>query len=175
MKNLFLVFLSVYAICYANKHVKVDKSHLIINKEIKEAAKNNIETKTLCTGWYFVSDTITDFKYFLEKSNENYYINPNPIVVKNNIKSKEIYKSDFKGQYKDYIGLRMQLDRLGTKNWAYATEKAMFKKLAFIIDNKLICTPQVNSQVTWGITTINRSEYSQEEIETFKKELDKKQ
>jgi hypothetical protein len=42
------------------------------------------------------------------------------------------------------------------------------KKLAFILDNRLLQVATVNSQITGGITALNRRDYSRQELENFK-------
>lgn len=155
------------------KSSRSNRTDAEIIKAIDEKAISNIKTKKLCTGWYYVLDTISDFNYQLDKSSETYYLDPTPIVIKDNIKSTEIYETDFKGQAEDYVGLKIQLDEFGAKKWAYATEKSILKKLAFVIDNKLIAASQVNCQIKMGVTAINRTEYDKKDIEKFKKLLGK--
>ena len=62
----------------------------------------------------------------------------------------------------------MRLGKEGTENWSYATQKAIMKKLAFILDNRLLQVATVNSQITGGITALNRRDYSRQELENFK-------
>lgn len=151
-------------------HKKKNDNELSRRRE--SASFHNVETKTLCTGWYYVLDSNNNFRYQLDKSEDTFCINPAPIVIKDNIISTEIYESN--GHEQNYVGLSMQLDEYGTKEWAVATAKYTSKKLAFILDNKLIMAAKVNSQITNGITAINRSEYNRQDIEKFKKQLDKK-
>jgi len=141
-------------------------------KNIEDTYKKNISDSTLATGWYYICDTANGFKRELDKTVESYFIDPRPIVTKQNFIKLEIFDTDFKGQYKDYTGLKMMLDEDGTKEWSNATEKAMYKKLALIIDNKLINAPEVNAQITSGKTLLNRTEYSKQEIEAFKKKIE---
>jgi preprotein translocase subunit SecD len=132
-----------------------------------------LKDSILVTGWYYIIDTDNGFKRQLDKSLEFYFIDPKPIVVKDNFIHTEIYKTDFKGSYPDYTGLTIRLDKIGTDSWAIATEKAISKRLALIINNKLVNAPKVNSQITVGVTALNRSEYNEREIEEFKKQIDK--
>lgn len=62
----------------------------------------------------------------------------------------------------------MRLDETGTKAWSIATKKAVGRKLAFILDNRLLHAPAVNSQIIGGVTALNRSDYSKAELEDFK-------
>lgn len=77
--------------------------------------------------------------------------------------------------------LTMWFNGYGTKQWAAATEKAALrhgayreadlKRLAFVIDNKLIETPRVNGKITSGASMINKGGYTLQDIEAFKKQL----
>ena len=62
----------------------------------------------------------------------------------------------------------MRLDKEGTENWSYATQKAIMKKLAFVLDNELLQVATVKSQITGGVTVLNRGDYSRQELENFK-------
>lgn len=88
------------------------------------------------TGWYYVLDTVNGYKRQLDKSTDTFFIDRHPIVTANNFTTLEIYESDTSGTR--YIGLTMRLDEKGTESWSIATEKAIGKQLAFILDNKLI-------------------------------------
>ena len=66
----------------------------------------------------------------------------------------------------------MRLNETGTKAWSVATEKSVGRKLAFILDNRLLHAPSVNSQITGGVTALNRNEYSKAELENFKTIID---
>jgi len=62
----------------------------------------------------------------------------------------------------------MQLDKEGTKNWSIATENSRGKHLAFVLDNRLLQVAKVNSQITGGMTALNRGDYTQQELEKVK-------
>ncbi|WP_157446873.1 hypothetical protein [Cytophaga aurantiaca] len=132
-----------------------------------------LKDSTLVTGWYYISDTINGYERQLDKSDEVYYIVPMPIVIKDNFYSVEIFKTNFKGLYPDYVGLEIMLDEYGTNVWSIATENAIHKRLALIINNKLVHAPKVNAQIPNGMTTLNRAEYSLKNIKEFKLLIDK--
>jgi preprotein translocase subunit SecD len=69
--------------------------------------------------------------------------------------------------------LSIRLDKSGTDFWAIATEKAINRRLAFIINDKLVHAPIVNAKITSGLTALNRSEYSEKGTEEFKELIDK--
>jgi preprotein translocase subunit SecD len=118
----------------------------------------------LQTGWYYISDSNNTYKRQLDKTEEYYFINPMPILTAKNIRRLQIYADDADG----FI-LMMRFDDVGTEAWTIATEKAIGKKLAFIVDDKLVQAPFVNSQITAGVTALNRVDYSRTELEQFKK------
>ena len=124
------------------------------------------DSTILHTGWYYVVDTPNNYKRQLDKSAETYYLDPKSIVTAKNITTFEIYEGNFKS--KKYFGLTMRLDKEGTENWSFATQKAIMNKLAFIIDNRLVQVATVNSQITGGVTALNRLDFSREELENFK-------
>lgn len=170
MTNIFIFTLTIALLtlgCSTNS-AQTKRPDNQISNILDSASIQNAKTKSLCTGWYYVLDTINDFKYQLDKSDEIFYLNPSPIVIKDNIVSTEIYETKF------LVGLGMQLDDFGTKRWADATGKYITKRLAFILDNKLIIAAKVNAQITMGATAINRTEYNRQDIENFKKLLDKR-
>jgi len=124
------------------------------------------DSTVLYTGWYYVVDTSNGYKRQLDKSEETYYLDPKPIVTAKNITTFEIYESSYNN--KKYFGLTMRLDKAGTENWSIATAKAITRKLAFVLDNRLLQVATVNSQITAGVTALNRGGYSREELENFK-------
>lgn len=124
------------------------------------------DSTVLYTGWYYVVDTPNNFKRQLDKSDEIYYLDPKPIVTAKNVTTFKIYESSY--QNKKEFSLVMRLDKEGTENWSYATQKAIMNKLAFILDNRLLQVVTVNSQITGGVTALNRGNYSRQELENFK-------
>ncbi len=125
----------------------------------------------MITGWYYISEIEQGFKLQLENSKEYFFIDPTPIVTAKNFTTLEIYESNAGG--KKHIGLTIRLDKSGTKKWSLATEKSVGKKLAFILDNKLIYTLHINSQITGGTTALNRGDLTIEQLEEIKRILEK--
>jgi hypothetical protein len=124
------------------------------------------DSTILYTGWYYVVDTPNNYKRQLDKTDETYYLDPKPIITAKNITTFEIYEGNYNN--KKYFGLVMRLDKEGTENWSYATQKAVTKKLAFILDNRLLQAPTVNSQITGGVTELSRDHYSRQDLENLK-------
>ncbi len=63
----------------------------------------------------------------------------------------------------------MRLDKEGSEKWSDETEKAMRanRSLAFVLDNRLLQVSMVSSQITGGVTALNRGYYSRQELENF--------
>lgn len=171
--NLKLIYITSLLTLYScisnnNPQAKID-NRLLDNLEhhIKDNSTiNKHDSSILYTGWYYTVDNDNGFKRQLDKSTSTYFIDPKPIVVVKNFTTIEIYESN-NGTQK-HAGLSIWLDEKGAKNWSIATEKAIGKQLALIIDNRLIQVAKVNSQITSGITALNRAEYSRVELENFK-------
>ncbi len=62
----------------------------------------------------------------------------------------------------------MELDLVGKKQMGIATKRWIGKKIAFILDNRLLYVVPVLGQVDNGITVIDRGIYSKTELEEFK-------
>jgi preprotein translocase subunit SecD len=140
-------------------------------KEEKENVTDKFEIvksdSTLRTGWYYIDDK-AGFKRQLDNDTTWYLINPTPIVTAKNVIKMEIYESSFGN-----LGLSMQLDSEGTDFWSEATDKATTKRLAFILNDKLLYAPVVNSQINNGMTALNAGNYSRQELMKIKKEIEK--
>jgi hypothetical protein len=169
MMTLFLSFMFLLTACSDNNSQAQVGDRLLEDPEHHIKDSPNItkhDSTILYTGWYYIVDTDNGFKRQLDKSTDTFFIDPKPIVVAKNFTTFEIYESNAGGQ--KYIGLTMRLDEQGTENWSVATEKAIGKQLAFILDNKLLYIAKVNSQITAGVTALNRGDYSKAELENFK-------
>ncbi|MBN1619247.1 hypothetical protein JW890_00850 [candidate division WOR-3 bacterium] len=121
------------------------------------------DSTVLYTGWYFVLESENDYMRQLDKTCDTFYIDPNPIVSANNFTSFEIIENDENG-----LNLIMRLDEKGTENWSAATEKAIGKRIAFILDNRLLCVKKIYAQVTNGTTTLNPGTFTQQELDNYK-------
>lgn len=161
MVTLFSSLLLFISGCFENSSkIEVGNSIEAIEHPITQ------DSLILCTGWYYVRDNNNGVLRQLDKSNESYFIDPKPIVTAKNFITLEIYKG--KGGSAKHIGLAMYLDEAGTKNWSIATENAIEKKLAFILDNRLLQVAKVNSRISSGTTALNRRNYSRAELKKFK-------
>ncbi len=125
---------------------------------------------TLKTGWYYVSEQKTNFKRLLDGSSESYFINPDLIVSVDQFNKIELVENEYDG--KKQYSLIIKFDKKGTDNWSIATQKAIGKQLALIIDDKLVYVPKVNAQITSGVSSLSRSEYTKEDIGKFVKQIE---
>lgn len=168
MMLIYISFIVLLTACSNSGQTRTDERLL---KETEHHIKNNslnmeCDSITLSTGWYDVVDSGNGCKRQLDKSNDTFYIAPKPIVTASNFTTLKIYESDASGS--KYVGLSMQLDAVGTEKWRIATERAIGRRLAFILDNKLLYVPKVQAQITAGVTALNRGNYTRQELEHFK-------
>jgi preprotein translocase subunit SecD len=154
----FIFFFSCGQIASTNNNSEQERTTVEIQ------SLNNLKTV-----WYYLTDKENGQERTLKGTEEIYYINPSPIVTAKNFKGMEVYKGNF-GDY----GLTMQLDEIGNKQWSIATEKSIGQKLTLIIDNELYHTPNVNSQIDFGITALNRGDLTEKELKELKKKIEKK-
>jgi hypothetical protein len=92
---------------------------------------------TLYTGWYFINDN-SGYRRKLDKTQDSYYINPTPIVIAKNFKKVNIFHE------KDCYALLIWLDDEGAEALHSAKQKPDTKKLAFLIDNRLVSVQLAN-------------------------------
>jgi len=170
LKNTFLI-IAVFSIAFSSCNSQNHADNKVVKVDIDSIYNQILKDSVLVTGWYYITETDNGFKRQLDKTNEIYFIDPNPIIVKEFFDKIEIFTTDFKGEYPDYIGLKMQISEKYVNLWAEATGKSIGNRLGFIIDNKLVNAPQVNARIERGMTALNRTVYSKEEIEEFKTRL----
>ncbi|MBP7558675.1 MAG: hypothetical protein KA821_20560 [Chitinophagaceae bacterium] len=173
MKTLYLLFtLSTFTVtgCSNSQKPQSKKSSWLPEypehhiKENPDRLKR--DSTVLYTGWYYIADTPNTYMRELEKTDETYYLNPQPIVTVKSFTNIELYESNYNG--KMYLGLEIQFDKTGTEAWRLATRKAISKKVAFILDNKLLYVATVNSEITNGVSVINSDKHSRSEFENFR-------
>lgn len=130
----------------------------------------NEKESALKTGWYYISDSETNYKRQLDKTSEFYFIDPNVIVPLEQFDKLELTESKYENE--KYPMIIIRFDSKGTDNWSIATEKSIGGKLALIINDKLVIAPKVNAQITAGVSAINRSDYSQQDIDEIFKTIE---
>lgn len=133
---------------------------------------NKILTDSLLvSGWYYITENNNGFKRVLDQTDEVYFVNPKPILIKEYFEKLEVFETNSKDEHPDYTGLKMQTYENFANIWADATEKSIGKKLGFVINNRLVSVPTVNARIEGGVSSINRGAYTKEDLENFKKEL----
>lgn len=169
MCTLFLSIILMLTSCSDSSSQTKTSDRLLEHSEhrIEDSPENTKHDNTILnTGWYYILETDNGVKRQLDKSTDTFFIDPKPIVTAKNFTTFEIYENNFGG--KEQIGMTMRLDKAGTEKWSIATEKAIGKQLAFILDNRLLQVAKVNAQITAGVTALNRGDYSRAELEDFK-------
>jgi preprotein translocase subunit SecD len=125
------------------------------------------QDSVLHTGWYFLVDTNTGFERRISTTQKDHFINPIPIVTANEFTTLKIYRTH-QGTY----GLMMKLTDSAAIAWKWATQISVGKRLGFILDNKLLSDPFVNESISGGITALNTDDYSEAELEKFKRMIE---
>lgn len=132
-------------------------------------------TKTLETGWYVVTDSTSGQRMQHPQRNQDLFVDPTPIVTKNNMRACEIQKVTWPAPGAKYE-LIMWLDEQGTKSWAVATKEASLTEkdtpdLAFILDDSVVCTLTVMRKISTGATAIWGEHLSKKELRRMMKRL----
>ena len=140
--------------------------------DIESIYRQNLKDSVLATGWYFILENENGFKRQLEKTDEWYFIDPKPILVKEHFAKIEIRKTDLRGQYEDYEFLAMQVYDQFKGVWADATEKSVGNRLGLVINNKLVSNPKVNMRIEGGWSNLSNRNYNRIELEAFMKQLE---
>ena len=117
----------------------------------------------LKTGWYYMSTQETEFKRQLDKSLEFFYINPEVKVPVEQFEELNVVENESNGT--KYSSLIIRFDKNGTENWSNATKESLGKRMALIIDDKLVAVPVINAQISTGVSSF--SGYTKEELEEF--------
>ena len=162
--NIRIFFFLVWTLILTNcGNAIFQKNFKIVNKPISSITdEKNLDT-TLQTGWYYVIDFDNGYKRQIKNSQVYYFIDPSPIVLSKNFKTLKIYNNQ-----QGIPEMLMTLDEKGTEAWSVATEKFIGKRLAFILDDKLLEADYVNSQITGGITALISGDYTKDELEKIK-------
>lgn len=173
MKTLYLLFtFSIFMLTgCSNSQKPQSKKSSRLPEDPEHHTKDNPDilkrdSTVLYTGWYYIADTPNTYMRELEKTDETYYLNLQPIVTVKSFTTIEFYENNYNGKL--YYGLQMQCDKTGTEAWRLATRKAIYKKVAFILDNKLLFVATVNSEITNGVAVINSDKHSRAEFENIR-------
>jgi preprotein translocase subunit SecD len=135
-----------------------------------QTAKPRRTRQLLVTGWYYITEQPNNFKRQADKTNQFYYIDPNPVVTVKHFKQLDL--SEAKWMNRTYPSLIIRFDEQGTKAWGAATARSVHNKMAFIIDNKLIITPTINQPSKTGDVSVVGDNFPIETLKTIKTELE---
>jgi preprotein translocase subunit SecD len=139
----------------------------IRNLSLEECYEKNLADSMLMTGWYYLSDTDSEFVRQLDKTDEFYAVNPFPILTAEDIIMLSVDKNNWGELY-----LSMKFGKAGTEFWRVATGKSVGKNLALIVNDKLISMSYVNSEITAGVSAFGRTGCLKEEYEAIKQEIE---
>lgn len=153
------VIFSMICLSCSNRS-QLDKQ--VIHVDVDSLYEQILEDSILVTGLYYVTETDNGFKRQLDKTDELYFLDPKPILIKEYFGKLDISEGLYSG-YEIEILIKKQYVSL----WADATEKAIGSRIGFVIDNQLVYAPYVNTKIHTGRVSLNRPEYSKEELEEF--------
>ena len=155
------------------KYSKEDKE--LVNKLVAAHLPKDLTEKQnqgiyLKTGWYIVTDSIQGIpkETNINSKKELIYIDT---IAKLTSKDIELFYLSPDSRDKNILNLIMYFDKKGTKKWALLTKQSIHKDLAFIINNKVLMTPTVHSQITSGVSVLWGNNYTPEEMIAIKELL----
>ena len=143
------------------------ESKTVRSLNLEECYEKNLAHSTLLTGWYYISDIDNGFVRQLDNTDEFYTMNPFPILTAEDITTLSIETNSREEMY-----LFMKFGKAGTELWRAATRKSIGEKLAFIVNDKLVGIPQVHAEITAGVSTLGRMDYSKEDYEKVKQAIE---
>ena len=146
-----------------------DRDHdndIHLSMSLEDCFKKNIEDSTLMTGWYYLSEIEDGFVRQMDKTDDFHNINPYPIVIAEDIITLNIETNNIGDSY-----LAMRFGKRGTESWREATSNAIGKKLAFIVDDKLLSVSLVNAEITNGNSALYSTDYTKEDLEIIEQAI----
>jgi preprotein translocase subunit SecD len=121
---------------------------------------------TLKTGWYYLTEDRIGTSRQLNSTDEFYLIDTVPIVTVQEVEKIELIVYQHQNQ------LSITFKESAKEKWKIATEKSIGKKLAFILDDKLIMAPNVMEAIPNGKSSI-AGHFSKDELLAIKKRIEK--
>jgi preprotein translocase subunit SecD len=171
MKNIIISFTTICLLILTTNCNNKNSYKQLLAKNIAIEKQNKADS-SLQTGWYYIVEKNTGFKRQLDKSPESYFIDPKPIVAKAHFDKVELYQTnDFTDQGGSGYALKIIIHWKYQQAWSDATANPKGKLLGFVVDNKLVFAPRVNARINGGISSVNRGDYTKEELETLKKKI----
>lgn len=172
MRHLLFTLTGLLILALTNSCGNYNKDN-IIQAEILSAYELNSNSLTLETGWYHIVDKENRFKRQLDKTDEFFFIDPKPIIIKTYFDKVEIHETSYgKSNSENNFELLIQIHRNYEHLWADVTEESVGKRLALIINNKLVSNPKVMCRIEGGLSSLGRGVYNKDELDKFKTQIE---
>jgi hypothetical protein len=133
---------------------------------------NEKDSLYLKTGWYMVTDDLTKGvpkEIIINGQNQTIYIDP---FIQLSVKDIEVFYLVKDPRVASRVNIMMYFNEIGTEKWSVLTEKSIRKQLAFVINNVVVSTPMVQSQITNGISLFDGADYTPKEMFALKRVLE---
>ncbi|MET2985323.1 SecDF P1 head subdomain-containing protein [Aureibaculum conchae] len=167
MKKLILILIGLNLTFCQNTKTGMTKEEFETKIEIIE--KENIANKRLANGWYTTLSKENEFKRLYNKTSDEYFINPKPIVLPDNFSISEEYENN-----QGVKTIAVYFDQSGTDSWSKATDYNIGLHLIFILDNEILSAPLVNSQITNGASAFWKNELTEKQWKKIKEIVTRK-
>jgi len=151
MKNLTIIVLGVVLLTCQSSISGLTRDEF--ETKIDSVEKANLAGNKLDDGWYETTTNENDFMRIDKLTQNQYFINPKPIILPDNFFSGE----EFENQ-EGVKGLSVYFDETGIESWARATHDNTDSYLIFILDNEILTVQYVNSQITNGASAFWKSD-----------------
>ena len=119
------------------------------------------------TGCYYVIDNSAGscLKPQPDKSGRSYCLDTKPIVTKADFLGVEL--NEFILEQKKEYTLIIRLNDKGRDEFANATDKYTGKRIAFVIDNRLIMAPVAKTRIDSGVISLDTLHWTYDELKIF--------
>lgn len=185
IQTLFFYILIISIACSCSTNLTSEKLKERDQKEDKELTEklpvvsipekfltNESSNNYLKTGWYSIFEDKT--KGIPKEININgnieiIYIDTIPQLSVQDI---EFFYLTKEARLENVLNLIMYFDTKGTEKWAILTEQSIHKRLAFVINNVVVTTPTVHSQIPNGVSLMSGNEFTPAEMLAIKRLLE---
>lgn len=119
------------------------------------------------TGCYFVIDNTTEscVRPQPDKSGRSYCLDTKPIVTKVDFRNVEL--NEFMLEQKTEYALIIRLNDKGRDKFAKATDRYTGKRIAFVIDNRLIMAPVAKTRIESGTIRLGTRYWTHDDLKIF--------
>ena len=127
---------------------------------------NTKAQSVLPTGYYYVVEK-SDSSVYLIGVEDSLYLDKNPILTISDFKKIKVKGSGYETH------LEIELNKDAQERFRIATSKWIGKKIAFVIDSKIIMAPIVVSEIPNGIVWISGgNRFTKKELADIKKKME---